>query len=202
MRAAIPAVFVILAASGCQGQIESRSISSEAMAPTLVPGDRLIVVNSKAFKRLDLITFNSPHAFDPVLREGHSTSSCWLTNIAILGKYLSKRINNPACDVFIKRVIALPGEQVEVDATGRVAINNQPLKETYVESYCPVDRQGLGLCRTLSTVVPPGHVLTLGDNRANSFDGRFWPGGAFLPIKEIRGVAASIYFPSNRVKEF
>ena len=35
----------------------------------------------------------------------------------------------------------------------------------------------------------------LGDNRANSWDGRFWPGGAFLPEKEIIGRAFWRFWP-------
>ena len=53
----------------------------------------------------------------------------------------------------------------------------------------------MGPCRTLSATVPPGHVLVLGDNRGNSCDGRFWPGGAFLPEKEIIGRAFWRFWP-------
>jgi len=91
----------------------------------------------------------------------------------------------------------LPGEQVSVDPTGHVAINGLRLSEPYVKNYCPVDGQGLGPCRPLNGVVPQGHVLTLGDNRANSWDGRFWPGGAYLPQTEIIGRAFWRFYPFN-----
>jgi signal peptidase I len=47
----------------------------------------------------------------------------------------------------------------------------------------------------LAAVVPAGHVLVLGDNRANSWDGRFWPGGPFLPESEIIGRAVWRFYP-------
>jgi signal peptidase I len=40
-------------------------------------------------------------------------------------------------------------------------------------------------------------VLVLGDNRANSWDSRFWPGGPFLPQTEIIGRAFWRFFPLN-----
>jgi signal peptidase I len=55
----------------------------------------------------------------------------------------------------------------------------------------------MGPCRSLNAVVPPHHVLTLGDNRANSWDGRFWPGGAFLPESEVIGRAFWRFWPLN-----
>ena len=53
-------------------------------------------------------------------------------------------------------------------------------------------------CRTLNVTVPKGSVLVLGDNRRNSWDGRFWPGGAFLPEREIIGRAVFRFWPFNR----
>jgi signal peptidase I len=40
-------------------------------------------------------------------------------------------------------------------------------------------------------------VLVLGDNRANSWDARFWPGGPFLPRQEIIGRAFWRFWPFN-----
>ena len=92
----------------------------------------------------------------------------------------------------------MAGDRVVVNPRGEVTVNGRRLVEPYVQTYCPVDSQGMGPCRPLSGVVPPNHVLTLGDNRANSWDGRFWPGGAFLPQKEIIGRAFWRFYPFNQ----
>jgi signal peptidase I len=53
----------------------------------------------------------------------------------------------------------------------------------------------MGPCRPVNVLIPPGHVVVLGDNRANSWDGRFWPGGPLLPGNEIIGRAFFRFFP-------
>jgi len=87
---------------------------------------------------------------------------------------------------------------VTVNPRGAVTVNGVALDEPYVTNYCDVDDQGMSLCRTLNVTVPEGHVLVLGDNRANSWDGRYWPGGPFLPEDEIIGRAFWRFWPLNR----
>ena len=139
--------------------------------------------------------FHSPYHFDPILTGPTRPSAlrCLLVNLPLIGSLPG--LQQPACDAYIKRVIGLPGERVVVDPRGRVSINGRPLDEPYVRNYCPVDRQGVGPCRTIDVVVPPGHLVVLGDNRANSWDGRFWPGGPLLPESELIGRAFWRFFP-------
>jgi signal peptidase I len=92
-------------------------------------------------------------------------------------------------DAFIKRVIGLPGETVEVKG-GRVYVNNQPLREKYIKEsplydYGPV-------------IVPNDQYLVLGDNRNNSYDSHYW---GFVPQDNIIGRAAVRFWPINRVGE-
>jgi signal peptidase I len=82
-----------------------------------------------------------------------------------------------------------------VDPRGRVSINGKALVEPYVKNTCPVDSQGLGPCRTLNVLIPPGNIVVLGDNRGNSWDSRFWPGGPFLPRNEVIGRAFYRFYP-------
>jgi signal peptidase I len=92
-------------------------------------------------------------------------------------------------DAFIKRVIGLPGETVEVKG-GRVYVNGQPLREEYIADQ-PQYQWG-------PMTVPPDSYLVLGDNRNNSYDSHYW---GFVPRDRIIGRAVVRFWPPNRVGE-
>jgi signal peptidase I len=181
--------------------LEARYIPSGSMLPGLQIQDRLLVeklsYRQRSPRRGEVVVFHAPHHFDPTLATQHPVGplGCLLVNLPFIGSLPA--VQNPACDAYIKRVVGLPGERVAVDPRGRVRINGTPLAEAYVENFCPVDAQGVGPCRSLDVTVPADHVLVLGDNRANSWDGRFWPGGPFLPDREIIGRAFWRFYPFN-----
>ena len=182
-----------------QTVIEARYIPSGSMLPGLQLQDRLLVeklsYRSRAPQRGEIVVFHAPHHFDPVLKANHQAGPlrCLLVNLPLVN--LVPGLQEPACDAYIKRVVAVAGDRVVINPRGEVTVNGQRLKEPYVSNYCAVDEQGMSLCRTLNATVPPGHVLVLGDNRANSWDGRYWPGGAFLPETEIIGRAFWRFWP-------
>lgn len=112
---------------------------------------------------------------------------------------------DPARD-FIKRVIGLPGETVEIRDKA-VYVDGRPLDEPYVHFLePPLSRNdpeyGLraeGLRDNWGPqVVPAGHVFVLGDNRDNSRDSRFW---GFLPIDQIKGRALMVYWSYEASRE-
>ena len=179
--------------------LEARYIPSGSMLPGLQLQDRLLVeklsYHFRLPRRTEIVVFHAPQHFDPVLTSQGRPSplQCLVVNIPLIGSL--QGVQQPACDAFIKRVIGLPGDRVSVDPRGRVRINGLPLSEPYVRNFCPVDSQGQGPCRPLDVVVPAGSVLVLGDNRANSWDARFWPGGPFLPRNEIIGRAFWRFLP-------
>lgn len=181
--------------------VEARFIPSGSMLPGLQIQDRLLVEKLSYRQRLpqrgEIVVFHAPHHFDPVLVGQHRVGplGCLLVNLPLIGSLPG--LQEPACDAYIKRVIGLPGERVVVDPRGRVTIDGRPLLEPYVRNYCPVDARGVGPCRSLNVVVPREHVVVLGDNRGNSWDARFWPGGPFLPRQEIIGRAFWRFFPFN-----
>jgi signal peptidase I len=95
---------------------------------------------------------------------------------------------------FIKRVIGLPGETLEVKRKV-VYINGKPLTEPYVHFNLPLSP---GKTETLDVredygpvTVPPDQYFMMGDNRDNSADSRFW---GFLPADYIKGKALMIYW--------
>ena len=70
-----------------------------------------------------------------------------------------------------------------------------------MNNFCVLNPSGFNNCKSLSLQVPRNHVFVLGDNRENSWDGRFWPGTAFLPEKEIIGRAVWTFRPFHRTGE-
>jgi signal peptidase I len=147
------------------------------------------------------VVFHAPHHFDPVLKADNPAGPlrCALVNLPLVNALPG--LQTPACDAYIKRVVAVPGDRVVVTPRGDVSVNGRRLNEPYVRNTCPVDAMGMGPCRPLNTVVPAAHVLVLGDNRANSWDGRFWPGGPFLPQSEIIGRAFWRFWPPGTAGE-
>ncbi len=82
----------------------------------------------------------------------------------------------------IKRVIGMPGEQVEI-RSGQVFINETPLNEDYIAA-APVYS---GMWQ-----IPEDQLFVLGDNRNDSSDSHSW---GLLPIEKVIGKAILIYWP-------
>lgn len=91
---------------------------------------------------------------------------------------------------FIKRVIAIPGDTIEIK-DGRVFVNQQLLNEPYILNKTKGDYP-------LSTI-PEGHIFVMGDNRGNSEDSRFQDVG-FVPYNLIKGKAVMIFWPLDQLK--
>jgi signal peptidase I len=95
---------------------------------------------------------------------------------------------------FIKRVIGLPGETIELRKK-RVYIDDTLLDEPYVHFLVPPDEDGGGdfdvRVQYGPVTVPPGHYFMMGDNRDNSQDSRYW---GFLPQEYVKGRALFVYF--------
>ena len=110
-------------------------------------------------------------------------------------------LRDQACDAYIKRVVALPGEIVSVNSNGELIINNKLIPEPYVSYKCSLSL--FNNCGKFENIkVPEDHFLVLGDNRANSWDGRYWPGSKFLHKKEIIGKAYFRFWPLGQVGFF
>jgi signal peptidase I len=165
---------------------QAYNIPSGSMKPTLLVGD-FILVNKLVYR------FSEPQRGDIVV---------------------FKYPIDPNID-FIKRIIALPGEEVEV-RNNQVFINGKPLplievgrgeengirkviyeevlpdgKKHKVQFYedFPFSKRDFG-----PVVVPPNHYFVMGDNRDNSEDSRYW---GFVPRENIVGKAFVIYFSGD-----
>ncbi len=94
------------------------------------------------------------------------------------GEVVAFRHEGDAREVFIKRVVGLPGDRIQIDR-GRVYVNGTKQDEPYVQD--PDDRSVPGI------LVPPSSVYVLGDNRANSEDSR-----AFGPVSDDRLIGRAV----------
>ena len=150
---------VVLAALLRMFVIQPFYIPSASMEPTLLINDR-IIVSMLAYR------FHAPQRGD-----------------VIVFRYPK----DPSRD-FIKRLIALPGETVEV-RNNTVIINGVRLAEPYLPSEVMADYGPYQ--------VPQGCYFMMGDNRNNSDDSRDW---GPLPQKNIIGKAFLIYWPPGRMR--
>ena len=93
-------------------------------------------------------------------------------------------------ELLLKRVIGLPGDNVEIKKDGAVYVNGEKIKEDYVKYP--------GGKTNMSFNVPEGKFLMLGDNRANSDDARYWA-NPYIDSKDIDAKAQIIIYPFNRI---
>lgn len=91
--------------------------------------------------------------------------------------------------VYIKRVIGLPNEEVEIK-DNKVYINGEPLYEEYLAEAPYYDYP--------KTEIPEGHYFMLGDNRNVSYDSSRW---GFVPKENFKGRVVWIIFPFNRLQK-
>lgn len=137
--------------------IEGRIVPSGSMLPTIKVGDRLLVNKF-------IYYFKQPTRGDIVVFKPPS-------------------VLNAKYD-YVKRVIGLPGEKVEI-RDSKLYINDRELQEPYIAE--PVI-QDFG-----PVTVPDNSLLVMGDNRNASFDSRYWP--AWLTQDRLVGKAFCIYWP-------
>lgn len=149
--------------------IQAYKIPSESMRPTFEVGDHLFV--NKFYYRK-----TNPKRGD-----------------LIVFKYPEEQKRD-----FIKRIIALPGEEIMIK-NKKVYINGKELKESYIihtdsSSHLQSPRDNL----EKPIIIPQNHYFVLGDNRDSCFDSRFW---GTVPEELIRGKAFMIYWPPDRIME-
>lgn len=149
-------------------------IPSSSMEPLLKPGDHVLLMRTWAAypfgvlpSRGDVITF-------------HFSQGAQMRDALASGGSESTALKHG--EILIKRIVALPGETVQV-VGNTVYINGAPLHENYHTIPSPPN-----LYAPYAVVqpfkVPDGCVFVLGDNRDNSDDGRFW---GPLRISDITG---------------
>ncbi len=166
-----------------------------SMQPTLQQDQRLWLnrwgrTTKKLPKRGEIITFEEPYRLsynvneideeNPVAQYIDRKGFDWFTyNFLEIGK-----------KSYIKRVIALPGEHVEIKE-GKVYINDEVLQEDYIQDGIVTDVTGVGF---EDFVVPENCVFAMGDNRNHSQDCRAF---GCIPLEKIESTVAFRIWPLN-----
>ena len=162
--------------------VQAFKIPSGSMIPTLQIGDHILVNKLSYGMRIPEDLFWVP--------------------IPLGGKYLVEYRKPQRGDVvvfiypedrskdFIKRVIGVAGDEVEVRAK-KVYINGREIDDPHAH----FDGDGLGGLQARDDYgpkrVPEDHIFVMGDNRDRSLDSRYW---GYVPLKDIKGKAFLIYW--------
>jgi signal peptidase I len=159
--------------------IQAYKIPSGSMKPTLLIGDHILVSKFNYGVKLPLIR-------STVIPVGAPKRGDIVVFI-----YPEDRSKD-----FIKRLIGVPGDTVEV-RNKSILLNGLPWNDTHgvhVDSLIipgsvqPRDNFG-------PVTVPEGSIFVMGDNRDESYDSRFW---GFVPMKDVLGKALIIYWSWNQ----
>lgn len=158
--------------------VQTFTIPSASMEPTLSTGDRIVAVRAPALLRTvqrgDVVVFDGRGSF-----------------IGSLPPDLPAQVGawfgiGPRDVYYVKRVIGVGGDTVQCcDDDGRLLINGEPLEEPYLQ-----DPDAPASATEFAVEVPPERVFVLGDNRADSTDSRDLlgrPGGGMIREQRLIG---------------
>ena len=171
-------------------------VKQPSMFPTLKENQRLILSRvGRTMKKLpergDIITFEAPSEIYTT-EENYNSSypvATYNNNHSGVGKFVYNFLEIGKIS-YIKRVIALPGEHVEIK-DGGVYINGSKLEENYLQPGIVTDSLG-GVYTDF--VVPENCVFAMGDNRPQSTDCRRF---GCIPLEKIEGKVKLRIWPLN-----
>lgn len=146
--------------------IDIIQVSGTSMLPNLSDRDRLVI------EKVSLYTHNYRR-----------------------GEIIIFKPNNETQDIYIKRVIGLPGDRVEIK-NGEVYVNSEKLDEDYLfqDTFTQPAREEYS-----NLTVPDNCLYVLGDNRTVSEDSRYI---GPIPVENIRGHALLRVYPFNEIRKF
>lgn len=168
-------------------------VGSGSMEPAIEPEDRVLVhkwVNGHSVHRGQLVVFDGQGSFapmrdDPPVVRAADTAGAWLGL-------------RPHQDIFVKRVIGIPGDRVSCcAANGQLQVNGHTVHEPYLyPGDAPSEVE-------FDVVVPEGRLWLLGDHRSVSVDSRSLlgaPGGGLVRADRVIGEPIGIVWPMSRGK--
>ena len=158
------------------------------MNPTLKQNQRLILNKTVrtfngTYERGDIITFEAPSVSSAksVKAEYNYEPDSWFERFT----YYVLEINKMS---YIKRVVALPGEHVEIK-DGKIYVDDEPLEESYLQEGVKTEAKNSNL---VDFIVPEGYIFAVGDNRTQSMDCREF---GCIPIEKIESKVWIRFWP-------
>lgn len=171
-----------------RGVVLNFRVDGNSMEPTL-SNSEMLIINRRAYTSFDL------NAMIDVLPgvDRDTEDRRFIFNPPQRGDIVVFRPPGSSSDPYIKRVIGLPGETIEIH-DGAVFVNGQRLEENYVSSatnWRGGDRA--------SIQIPEDEFFMLGDNRENSSDSRSF---GTVPKENIIGKSWLAYWPPGSIQIF
>ena len=172
-------------------------VKMSSMKPTLLENQRLILnrwtrTTHQMPERGDIITLEAPSDklvdlddTENVIARYDNESSNWFSKFTYYFLEIGK-------ESYIKRVIALPGEHLEIK-DGKVYINGEELDEPYLQANVTTTAGDVNQ-PFYDLVVPENCVFVMGDNRAGSTDSRAF---GCIPLDKIEGTVWIRFWPFN-----
>ena len=165
------------------------------MYPTFEPNNRLILNRlyrtfNNVPQRGDIITFEAPtenYQNGKIVDLDNPTAIYGYDPQGLISKFLYNVVELWKTS-YIKRVIALPGEHIQIK-DGKVYINGEELKEDYLQEETYAEGG-----QFIDLIVPEGTVFVMGDNRDDSGDSRMF---GCIPYEKIEGKVVFRFWPLN-----
>lgn len=169
-------------------------VQHPSMIPTLQPNQRLILNRwCRTIKEMpsrgDIITFEAPTSDSYVYDADNVTAKYSNNPTSIWGKFVYYILEANKTS-YIKRVIALPGEHLQI-YDGKVYINGEELKEDYLQPEVTTSTDN---CPFYDLIVPENCVFVMGDNRSASTDSRRF---GCIPLEKIESKVWIRFWPLN-----
>lgn len=171
---------------GIQFAVQTYQVEGASMRPTLTQGQYLLV-NKVVYRHLNLgvdaegAVMENQFSEDSLIFPFHPPQH---------GEVVIFNFPNDPSRDFVKRVIGVPGDTVEIRG-GRTFVNGEQLQESYasLDEYDEMD----------AYKVPPNAYFVMGDNRRQSNDSRDW---GTVPLEYIVGRAWVRYWPPHQISIF
>ena len=161
-----------------QGTVRNFKVEGSSMSPTL-EGGQYLVVDQVSYLKLDVERLSRIIPF----WDGSGSDTKFAFDPPTRGEIIVFHFPQDTTKDFVKRVVGLPGETVEV-RSGSVYIDGAPLNEPYL---LRMDRSD-----SRRTTLSEREYYVIGDNRRNSNDSRAW---GVVPEEYIVGKVWLVYWP-------